>query len=100
MIITYLDNLKYFLVRSFEDLISNQLESLPVKFQKLWRILKFVLKLNFIACSNYLRVSDLICTNYTEVLPIDTSDLYDQIFASRQELFSLSYVKYSSVKIY
>lgn len=88
----FLDDLKYFLLRSFEDLLSNDLESLPLVFQKIRRVLKFIMKLNFVISSDYLRLSDIICTNKTELLQDDNSNFYDRIFVSRQELFSLSHV--------
>lgn len=64
----------------------------PIKIQKIWRILKLILKLKFISSSSYLTVCDHIF--YNKISSVENSEEpNDQLLASRQELFSQITVK-------
>lgn len=69
------------------------METLPIWLQKLGRFARLVSNLAFISGSNYLSMTDYIFRNRTSCHQNDVTS-NDRIFASRQEVFSLIYVKF------
>lgn len=87
-----IDNFKYFFLRTIENSIFDEIEILPLWFQKIGRIIRLVLNINSISGSDKISLTDYAFGNKTIIIQNDLT-FNDRIFASRQELFSLIYVK-------
>lgn len=74
-----------------DNSVFDDMEILPFWLQKLIRIIKLVMIVNFISGSNYLSIADHLLKNKTFVYQ-NAMTVNDRIFASRQEIFSLIHV--------
>lgn len=88
-----LDNFKYFIFDICERFCFEDSDIWPLWAQKAARIVKLFLRIKFINGSDYLSISDHIFNNKTEISEKDHID-NEQIFASRQEIFSAIHVSW------
>jgi hypothetical protein len=87
-----IDDFKYFTLSSMENYFFDNMEILPLWIQKLGRIAKLIINVTFISGSKHFSIADYVFRSKTYSNQNDITS-NDRIFASRQEIFSLIYVK-------